>query len=186
MPSIVSADDKLVKDMRDGDQAALGRIIEKYASYVGTIVWNIVQDKLTKADAEEIVSDVFLTLWHSADRVHRGKLKSYISVIARRRAINALRRVKQIDPLEDDELPILAPGPEDEYLRQTEYAALRKTVDALPEPDRTIFIQHYYFYQKTADIAAMLGINVNTVQMKLWRGRERLRKELTEGGYFIE
>lgn len=186
MPSIVTADDKLVEDIRDGDQAALGRVIDKYAAYVGTIVWNIVQGKLTKADVEEIVSDVFLTLWRSADKVHRGKLKSYLSVIARRRSINALRRVKQGAPLEDDELPIIAPGPEDEYLRQTEYAALRQTVDELPEPDRTIFIRHYYFYQKTAEIASALGINVNTVQKKLLRGRERLRRELTKGGYFIE
>ena len=185
MPDNVTLDDKLVEAIQNGDQTALGRVIEKYAAYVGTIVWNIVQDKLTKADAEEIVSDVFLILWRSADKVHPGKLKSYLSVIARRRSINALRGAKLDAPLEDEELPIMTPGPEDEYLRQSEYEALRQTVDELPEPDRTIFIRHYYFYQKTAEIAAALGINVNTVKKKLSRGRERLRQELSEGGYFI-
>lgn len=184
MPDMVTPDDKLVEAIQNGDQSALGRIIEEYAAYVGTIVWNIVQDKLTRADAEEIVSDVFLILWRSADKVHPGKLKSYLSVIARR-SINALRRAKLDAHLEDEGLPIIAPGPEDEYLRQAEYEALRQTVDELPEPDRTIFIRHYYFYQKTAEIAAALGINVNTVKKKLSRGRERLRQELSEGGYFI-
>ena len=186
MPRVVAPDDRLVQEIREGDQAALGRIIERYTAYVSTIVWNIVQDRLAKPDVEEIVSDVFLTLWRSADKVRKGKLKGYLSVIARRRAVNALRRSKQDAPLEDDELPIPAPDPEEEFLRQTEYEALRQTVDGLPEPDRTIFIRHYFYFQKTAEIAAALGIRVSTVQQKLARGRERLRRELIEGGYFIE
>lgn len=186
MPRVVTPDDRLVQEIREGDQAALARVIDRYTAYVSTIVWNIVQNRLTKADVEEIVSDVFLTLWRSADKVRKGKLKGYISVIARRRAVNALRQAKQDAPLEDDELPITAPGPEEETLRQTEYEALRQTVDELPEPDRTIFIRHYYYFQKTADIAAALDIQVNTVQKKLSRGRERLRRALSEGGYFIE
>lgn len=186
MPIGVAADDKLVDGIRSGDQAALCRIIEKYAAYVGTIVWNIVKDRLSRADAEEIVSDVFLILWRHADKIHQGKLKGYLSVIARRRSINALRTIKTNAPLEDDELPFTAPGPEDEYIRKAEYDALRHTVDELPEPDRTIFIRHYFYYQKTAEIAAALEIGVATVQKKLLRGRDRLRRELTEGGYFIE
>ena len=186
MPRVVSLDDRLVQEIREGDQAALSRIIDRYTAYVSTIVWNIVQDRLTKPDVEEIVSDVFLTLWRSADKVRKGKLKGYISVIARRRAVNALRGSKRDVPLENDELPFTAPGPEEEYLRQMEYEALRRTVDELPEPDRTIFIRHYYCFQKTADIAAALGIHVSTVQQKLSRGRERLRRALSEGGYFIE
>ena len=185
MPDAVTSDDRLVHAIQNGDQSALGRVMEKYAAYVGTIVWNIVRDRLTRADAEEIVSDVFLILWRSADKVYPGRLKGYLSVMARRRSINALRRAGQYAPPEDDELPITAPGPEDAVLRRAEYEALRQTVDALPEPDRTIFIRHYYFCQKTAEIASALGMNVNTVKKKLSRSRERLRRALAEGGYFI-
>lgn len=185
MPNIAEIDDRLIEAMRSGDQAALGRIIDRYTAYVGTIVWNIVRNALSRADAEEIISDVFIALWYNADKVREGKLKSYLSAIARRRALNALRGVKRETPLEDDEVQRPLAAPEDEAIRQEEYAALRRTVNELPEPDRTIFIRYYYFYQKTAEIAAALGINVNTVQMKLWRGRERLRRELEKGGYFI-
>ncbi len=185
MPDIVTADDKLVQAMIGGDQTALGSIIDRYTAYVGTIVWNIVKGKLSRQDAEEIVADVFHILWHSADKIHPGKLKGFLSVIARRRALNALRSTRQDLPLEDDALQIPAPGPEDESIRREEYAALRRTVDELPEPDRTIFIRYYYYDQKTAEIADAMGIHVSTVQMKLWRGRDRLRRELTEGGCFI-
>lgn len=185
MPKIVSAEDELVRAMCMGNQQALGHIIDRYTAYVGTIVWNVVRDRLSLSDAEEIVSDVFRTLWFSADKVRPGKLKGYLSVIARRSAINALRCGKQDLPLEEDVVQIPVSGPEDESIRRAEYAALRQTVDEMPEPDRTIFIRHYYFCQKTADIAKTMGLNVNTVQSKLRRGRENLRRKLTEGGYFI-
>lgn len=185
MPRVFPEEDKIVRGMCMGEQQALEHVIDCYTAYVGTIVWNIVQDRLSFADAEEIVSDVFKTLWFSADKVRPGKLKGYLSIIARRSAINALRGAKQLLPLEDDVLRTAGSGPEEEFLRGEEYEALRRTMDEMPEPDRTIFIRHYYFCQKTADIAGAMGLNVNTVQSKLRRGRETLRRKLTEGGYFI-
>lgn len=115
-----------------------------------------------------------------------GRLKSYLGRIARNRAISALRGRREEVPLEDDVLPLPAPGPEDELLRREEYAALRRTLDALPEPDRTIFLRHYYRCETVAAIADGLHIPVNTVKSRLRRGRERLRRELTEGGCFHE
>lgn len=184
MANIV-ADDALVAAMRGGDQAALESIIDRYTAYVGTIVWNILQGKLSHADAEEVVADSFRLLWYSADKVRPGKLKGYLAVIARRRALNALRDARKALPLEEDAVQIPAPGPEDELIRREAYAALRRTVDGLPEPDRTIFLRHYFFCQSTSEIAGVMGINVNTVQSKLRRGRENLRRELIKGGYFI-
>ena len=186
MPSIVEIEEKLVHGIQNGDSSSLSRIMDRYSAYVSTIVWNILQGKLSKADAEEAVSDVFYTLWTQADKVQPRKLKGYLSVIARRRALNALRSRKNADvPLEDDVVQLPIPGPEDESIRREEYAALRQTVDELPEPDRTIFIRHYFYYQKTSEIAKAMKINATTVKMKLKRGRERLQRELTEGGYFI-
>ena len=185
-PNAITADDMLAEAMRSGDTAALGAVIERYTAYVGTIVWNIVRGKLSYADAEEIVSDVFGALWYNADKIRAGRLKSYLAAIARRRALNALRGAKPEMPLEDEAVPLTSEDPEAEAVRREEYEALRKTIDALPEPDRTVFIRHYYLCHTTGEIARGLGLNVSTVQMKLWRGRERLRRELKKGGYFIE
>lgn len=110
MPELITPEDRLIEAMQNGDMSALCHIIEKYAAYVETIVWNIVQDKFTKADAEEIVSDVFFTLWRSSDKIRPGKLKGYLSVTARRRAINALRSVRLDVALEDEALSSQRPG----------------------------------------------------------------------------
>ena len=185
MPKVISLDDGLIEAMRDGDESALGTVIDKYTAYAGTIVWNIVGDRLNEADAKEIVSDVFYTLWKNSAKIRKGKLKAYLSNIARSKALDALRRSKQEISLDDDCIEIKISGPEDDVARAEEYAALRNALDALPEPDHTIFIRHYYFYQKTNVIAEQMGLNIKTVQTKLCRGRETLRRALTEGGYFI-
>lgn len=82
--------------------------------------------RLAASDAEEVVADVFLALWHNA-------------------------------------------------------ANTRRAVDGMGEPDREIFLRHYYYCQSVADIAAALDMNANTVKTRLRRGRERLRAELSKG-----
>ncbi len=181
----MSRDAVLLSALRRGDEEALGRLIEGYTPYVGTVVWNIVKGKLDESEAKAIVSEVFYSLWRNADKAQPDKLKAYLGSIARSRALNALRRSGRELALEEDLLELPVPGPEDELLRRELYAALRRCVDALPEPDRTIFIRHYYYYHSAREIGAALGLNVNTVSTRLRRGRLRLRRELEEGGCFI-
>ena len=185
MRKVINFDDTLVEAMQGGDESALGMVIDKYTSYVGTIVWNIIGRSLTQDDAKEIISDVFYTLWKNCSKVNQGKLKAYLGSISRSKAVDALRQSKQDISLDDDLIEISIPGPEDNTVKAEEYAALRKALSDMPEPDYTIFVRHYYFYQKTNVIAEQLGLNVNTVKAKLRRGRDKLRKALTEGGFFI-
>ena len=184
MPDINTVDDRAVAALAAKDQSALGAIIDRYTAYVGTIVWNIAEGRLSRSEAEEIISDVFIALWYNADKVQKGKLKSYLAAIARRKALNALRGAKYDVSLDDDVLELPTDGPETESMKEAEYEALRYAVDDMGEPDRTVFIMHYWFCRKTSEIAAELGLSKSTVESKLWRGREKLRHRLTEGGYF--
>ena len=115
------------------------------------------RDKLGEADEEEIIADVFIALWSNADKVREGKLKGYLSAVARRRALNVLRKSKHETYFDDDVIQMPIEGPEDESIRQEEYAALVQTVGDLPEPDRTIIIKQYFLCQKAAEIAKTLS-----------------------------
>ncbi len=177
---------RLVRALNRGSEQALGEIIESYTGYVGAIVWGIVGAKLSRPDAAEIVSDVFYVLWQNREKVRPEALRGYLSSIARSRSLNALRRRDLDEPLEEDALDLDLPGPEDETLRREEYAALKRAVDSLGEPDRSIFLRHYYLCQSTRQIAGDLGLNLNTIHTKLRRGRQRLRAELEKGGFAHE
>lgn len=185
MPNIIQMDDRLIEAMQAGDESALSTVIDRYTAYVGTIVWNIVGGRLNEADAKEILSDTFYTLWKNRKKLQQGKLKAYLGRIARNKALDALRKAKQILSL-DDLIGISIAGPEEDIAKAEECAALQSALCSLPEPDYTIFIRYYYCYQKTGEIAEIMDLNVNTIQAKLRRGRETMRKILVEGGYFIE
>ena len=164
-----------------GDEAALMWFIDRYTAYVATIINNMLLPRLTAADAEEAAANVFLALWKNAPRIKPGGVRAYLGGIARNKARDALRSLREELPLEEDVLSIPGPGP-DEALTERELAErTRRAVELMPEPDREIFLRHYYYCQGVADIALALDMNANTVKTRLRRGRERLRKEMAEG-----
>ena len=176
-------DEKILKMMRRGDPAGLERLMDRYIPYLSTVVWNLLQGSMTPEDGEEVVSDVFCSLWYSRAQVEPGKLKAYLAAIARNAAKSRLRRLKLTEPLEDDLLDLALPGPEEGVLALELKAACREAVDSLGQPDSEIFLRRYFLYQKTGDIAQALGMNAATVRSRLSRGREKLKEHLEERGY---
>ena len=177
---------KITARLKKGDPAALVQVIEQYTPYLYTIVVNILGSAFSPEDAEDIISESFTVLWYSREKIQRGRLKAYLSAIARNKAISHLRKLKLYEPLEDDMLIVRCRQPEQELILGELTELARKAVDSLPEPDREIFKRHYFLYQKTEDIAFELKLNPATVRTKLTRGRKRLKKHLTERGYGCE
>lgn len=174
----------LLRLLRDGDAGALSEIIALYTPYLITIASNIMAHALPQEDIEEAVSDSFVALWRNARNVAPGKLKPWLAAVCRNRAKDALRARKLAEPLDDDLLELAAPGDMEESVLRGELTRLaREAVDTLGEPDGEIFRRHYFLYQKTGEIAEVLGLNAATVRTKLKRGRERLRAYFTERGY---
>lgn len=160
------------------DEGALGWFIDRYTAYVATIVNNMLLPRLAASDAEEVVADVFLALWHNAANIRSGGVRAYLGAIARNKSRDALREEL---PLEDDVLSIPTPTPEQALTERELHERTRRAVDGMGEPDREIFLRHYYYCQSVADIAAAMDMNANTVKTRLRRGRERLRAELSKG-----
>lgn len=172
---------KLIRALQRSQRDALDKVIYHYSSYVASIARNVLGDQATREDLEEIVSDVFLALWRTADRLDDSRpLKSYLAAIARNAAVDRLRRVRPEDPLpEEDILPAdTAQGPEAETLKREQAETLRRLLRELPADDREIFVRFYYYRQTVREIAALLGRNESTVKARLARGRARLRERL--------
>ncbi|MDR3288685.1 MAG: sigma-70 family RNA polymerase sigma factor [Peptococcaceae bacterium] len=169
-----------LKAIQNRDEDALARLIEKYAAYVGTIVRNILRNP--EEDVEEVVADVFAALWHNANRPSALKLKSYLGGIARNKAKNKLRERLDALPLEEDYIVTADSGVEDGVLQEDERQKVITAILALKEPDREIFLRHYYDLQHVAAIAAALAMSESAVKKRLIRGREKLKTILEQGG----
>lgn len=167
--------------MRQNDAAGLSWFIHQYTPYVSAIVWNIVHPPLTAQDGEEIVADVFLTLWQYCEYPRDGKVKAYLGSIARSRAIDRLRGHKVELTLEYDALELPAAGPEDFILSQETQLRLRQALEAMEPVYREIFIRHYYYCQTAAAIAKDMKLRPDLVRQRLKRGRDLLRRQLMKG-----
>ncbi len=168
--------------LRRRDPEGLAWLIERYTRYVGAVVWSILGGRMSVQDAEEVTSDVFVILWKNAEKPRSGKLKAYLSAIARCQAINKLRELGTELPLEEDVLTVSGEGPEEELVQRERAEALKKALDAMGEPDREIFLRHYYYNQSSAQIAGAMAMRPEAVRQRLKRGRDKLRREFEKGG----
>lgn len=167
--------------IKEGDEAGLRWIIQQYTAYVGSIVWGITGGRITQQDVEEITADVFMVLWRNRTRPRDGKLKGYLATIARNRAIDYLRKVKQEQPLEYDALEIAVDGPEGEILVQEGVQILRSFLETMGAQDREIFVRHYYLGETALTIGQYLDMSPETVRQRLKRGRDFLRQQIKKG-----
>ena len=173
-----------LRALKQGNEAALAWMIDRYAAYVGAIICNIIGSFMTASDVEEVASDVFLALWSNAEKIRPGKVKAYLSGIARNKAKEKTREMGRELPLEDDAVILSDLDVERDFEEREQAGFIRRAVLAMSHPDREIFLRHYYYCQPVSQIAGEMGINPSTVKTKLRRGREKLKKQFGEGGVY--
>lgn len=176
------SEEKQLKRLQAGSEDALCYFIRRYTAYVSAIVWRTLGQSMTAQDAEEVISDVFLTLWRRCDRVQPDKLRPWLAAVAHNAALSKLRRIQNTIPLEEDQIELAGSGPEAMVEDAERSRLVTQAVDSLGEPDRTIFLRHYYYRQSTSIIADGLDMKPDAVRQRLKRGRDRLRTMLSKGG----
>ena len=172
----------LLAAIRQDPDTGLRWAMRDYAALVRGIARRILpgQDR----DIEECTADVFVALWRNASRLETADVpvRAWLIVTARNTAINRYRSLQRHNTLplttEAETIADLPADPNGDAA--DELAAL---VAALEPPDREIFLRKYYLMQSGKEIAAALHISVATVNTRLSRGRDRLRRQLQERGY---
>ena len=168
-------EEKALRELRRGSEAALEWFIDRYSGYVAVVVYNIIGGSHSHEDVEEVCADVFVGLWSNAGKIRGGSVKAYLVGMARHKSIDRLRAGAYELPQED---AIELNGPAEALDRREERAAVHRAVLEMAQPDREIFLRYYYYCQKVADIARVLGMPESTVKTRLRRGREKLRSVL--------
>jgi len=176
-------EETILRGLQRRNPEALEELMARYIPYVSTVVWNILRQSMTAQDAEEVVSDVFLAAWEQAGDIRPEYMKAWLGAVARNKAKNKLRSMGRELPFEEDLLEIPDENtPVNAAERKEERKLVRKAVDSLGEPDREIFLRHYYYAQTVKEISRQMQLNESTVKTKLRRGRLRLRTILLRWG----
>jgi len=85
------SDTDLVRRVRDADTTALSELYQRFVRLCYSLAYRICADD---GLAEEVVQEVFLTLWRDPGRFDpaRGKFVTWLLTVTHHRAVDALRR----------------------------------------------------------------------------------------------
>lgn len=76
--------------------------------------------------------------------------------------------------------------PDERLLREQRNARLREILKTLEPEDRVVLEERYLLQWDDAEIAKGLGIQPNSVRMRLTRAKRRLAKALLANGFYPE
>src|SRR5947209_5423623 len=97
-------DASLLDRVRARDHQSMTELFDRYGSMVYSVALRVLKDP---GHAEDVMQDVFFHLWENprAFVPSRGSLGAWLLVVARNRAIDALRRRRPSDPVDEVVLP---------------------------------------------------------------------------------
>jgi RNA polymerase sigma-70 factor (ECF subfamily) len=190
-----AADAALFDRLRAGDGTALEPLMERFASRVYRVAHGVTGNA---SDAEEVVQDVFLTLFRKAASFEgRAAVGTWLYRIAVNTALNKRRgkRSQVEEPLEDHLPRYTADGhregdrsflladwsqmPDEVLLSQEGRGIVRAAVECLPAHYRVVLVLRDVEELSSEEVAEIVGDSVASVKSRLHRARMALREQLT-------
>lgn len=172
------------------DQRAIDETHGKYGGFLAGIAWNILR---SHSDAEECVNDTYLAVWNAIPPQKPDPLRTFVCKIARNLAAakyhanTAKKRNSRYDAALDELEDCLAAGGsvEEAYDAKELSEAINAFLSSLSYTDRFLFVRRYWYSDSMQDIAAMIGSTANSVAVRLYRLREKLRHYLIREGLLV-
>lgn len=151
-----------------------------FSDYYGILV--CYAQKYTKREdiAEDIVQDVFASLWEE-NRIFpsQANFRSFLYISIRNAAFDYLRHQNVESRYIEEALTANRFLSDDSFQKEEVFRLLFKQIDLLPERCREIFLLHLEGYDNDA-IAKKLSLSIKTVKTQKKRAMKTLRNNLKE------
>ena len=175
-------DIEIIEQTLAGNQSAYADLVKRHQRFVFTLAIRFTK---TREDAEEIAQDCFVKAYRSlASFQGTSKFSTWLYSIVYTTAMTFLRKkTVQPDSLNDEKTFIQIesrPGSFDSYNIENKSRSfyLNQAIEQLLPDDAIIITLFYKGEQSLEEIAQVLGMEANTVKVKLFRARQRLKEKL--------
>lgn len=187
-------DTLLIEQVRDGDRAALGQLLEMHQNRLYSIALRMVSNR---DDAAEVTQDAMLKIVQHIDTFRsEAQITTWMTRIVMNQAITRLRRRKLRDHAsldstrtthpDSDQASSLRkvledhrePGPEQRVQEGEMIDQLLAAIDRLDTDFRAVLVLRDLEEMDYQQIADTLEIKVGTVKSRLFRARLALRQEM--------
>lgn len=153
-------------------------LYDRHGRLLFGLVLRIVRDR---AEAEEVLQEVFYSVWAKAHSYNPelGVPAAWLVRLARNRAIDRLRtnHVRERTH-EASDLPPAPESPEQSALRGQRQAGVVGALGRLPEEQRVLIEQAYYWGRTQSELAARFGLPLGTVKTRIRSAMIALREHL--------
>jgi RNA polymerase sigma-70 factor (ECF subfamily) len=177
-----ASDDDLLEAIANGEHAALRVLMTRHGRRVAILAERVLG---STAEADEIVQDVFVTLWQQAGTwrsTNGAKLSTWLYRVALNRSIDRKRRKRVVSELLDDDLPDLSPNGADHAQSRSMGQMLRGALDRLPPRQGQALMLFYYGEASSVEAASAMKLSQSAFEALLFRARRALKAALADVG----
>ena len=176
------SDIELIEQTLAGNQAAYADLIKRHQRFVFTLALRFSKNR---EDAEEIAQDCFVKAYRSlANFQQQSKFSTWLYSIVYTTAMTFLRKRRvDTDSIDDENTYIQLENSSSGFdvnsaeNKSRSYYLSQAIAQLLPD-DAAIITLFYMGEQSLEEIGQTLGIEPNTVKVKLFRARQRLKEKL--------
>jgi RNA polymerase sigma-70 factor (ECF subfamily) len=179
---LVDGDAELLQAIAGGDRLAFDRLSRRHLDRAYGVALRMTG---SRADAQDVVQDVFLRLWQRPDawRPGQAQFSTWLYRVVVNRCLDLKRRPKatDLDSVEEPQDPDA--NAEDSLLQAERNRALDGAVNQLPERQRAAIVLTYTAGLRNAEAASAMDISVKAFEALLVRAKRELRDYLTGQGW---
>ena len=169
--------DSILARIAAGEDGSFELLIEKY----GNLVWSIGKKFLYRqSDVEDAVQEVFIAIWKSANKFDANKAKeiTFVSMIARRRFIDHLRKIskhKNLESIDDDNRGHQL-YKESILNESTDLQLVKNAIQSLDMDAQELLNLSVYQGYSHSEISKLLNIPLGTVKTRIRRNLIKLKE----------
>ena len=181
------SDEALMAAITDQRPEALSEFYSRHGGRLKSVIGNVVHEE---GDADDVLQDILLQIWHEADHYSpkAGKLLGWVVTLARRRAIDRLRRKQAYCRAKERYQEHLNEQPAngasenhssgDEISRSDLRKFLHRRLNVLPQHQREALELAFFAGMSHREIAAVTRAPLGTVKTRLELGLQKLTQSL--------
>ncbi len=172
-PEVSSSDTELVQAIALGDEQAFASLYDRYSA---VLLGFLVVMLRSRAEAEEVLLEVFLDIWQHASHFDEARNSPFAWLIslARRRAVSRSRERQRggVSIFEN----LLNAEPDTTLSEQSK--SVRQALAQMSDDERHILLSAFFGGLTPAEIGSQLNMPLATVRMRLGSALVKLREGL--------
>ena len=176
------SDKEIISRVLQGEQNAYAELVNRYQAYVFTLTLRLIK---SREDAEEVAQDIFIKAYRSlADFRGESKFSTWLYTITSTTSITFLRKKKlNIHSLDNEKIFEAAVNTGSGFSanmaeQKSRVNMVNQAIALLSADDAEIITLFYKAEQNLEEIGKILGLETNTVKVRLHRARTRLKEKM--------